>query len=217
MKRVIFFDLDGTLTKSDPGIVNAVAYSLEKMGIHDPDREHFRRFIGPPIFNSFQNFYGMDKKTAEKALSYYREYYVRKGQYENSVYPGIPELLTKLREQGKVPVVATSKPDVYTNEILRFLHLAPYFDYVAAATLDGSRKEKIDVIRYGLSICGEKDLSKIVMVGDRKFDILGARMAGLSSIGVLYGYGSREELENAGADRIAATVEELGALLTREE
>jgi phosphoglycolate phosphatase len=217
MHRILFFDLDGTLTRSDPGIVNAAAYALGRMGRKVDHPEELKKFIGPPILDSFENYYGMSAEEAEKALSFYREYYTRKGQYENSVYPGIPEMLETLRGQGKQLLVATSKPDFYTAEILRFLHLDRYFDQVASATMDGSRTEKIDVIRCAIELSGAERREDIVMVGDRKFDILGARGTGLDLVGVLYGYGSRRELEEAGAWRIAATVEELSSLLTHED
>ena len=217
MHRILLFDLDGTLTKSDPGIVNAALYALEHMGIPVDHPEELRKFIGPPIRRSFEEDYGMSGKEAETALAYYREYYTRKGKYENSAYPGIPELLEALRRRGRTLVVATAKPDAYTEEILRFLHLDRYFDYVAAATMDGSRSEKIDVIRYAISLAGAGHREDMLMVGDRKFDILGARGTGLDSVGVLYGYGSRRELEEAGAGKIAATVEELGGILLHEE
>ena len=212
-KQIYLFDLDGTLTESSDGIINCVIYALEKFGIQESDRENLLRFIGPPLLDSFMEFYGMPKDQAEQAVAAYRERYSTKGLFENRVYDGIPALLQGLRDQGKMLVLATSKPEKFTLRILDKFDLFKYFQYVGAASLDSSRSQKSDVIRYVLHLCGDPDLETVVMIGDRHHDICGAKENGLQSVGVLYGYGDRPELEQAGADAIAESVEDLSALL----
>lgn len=206
---VILFDLDGTLTDPGLGITNSVAYALKKYGITAESREELYKFIGPPLHKSFEMFYGFSEKEAMRAVEYYREYYKEKGIYENSVYDGIENLLEKLKEAGKKVIVATSKPEVFAKEIIRHFSLDEYFFYVAGSNLDGSRTVKAEVIEYALAEGGVTDKSSVVMIGDREHDIIGAKKAGVDSIGVLFGYGSREELEAAGATHIADTVESI--------
>ncbi len=204
---VILFDLDGTLTDPALGITNSVMHALSKYGIQIDDRTELYKFIGPPLHESFEKFYGFSREEAMKSVEYYREYYKEKGIYENSVYGGIKELLEKLKTSGRKVVLATSKPEVFAKEILRYFKLTEYFDYIAGANLDGSRTNKAEVIEYALSQSGVTDKSAVVMVGDREHDIIGANKNGIDSIGVLFGYGSREELKKAGASYIAETVE----------
>lgn len=212
-KQIYLFDLDGTLTESSDGIINCVIYALEKFGIQESDREKLLRFIGPPLLDSFMEFYGMPQEQAEQAVAAYRERYSTKGLFENRVYDGIPALLQGLRDQGKMLVLATSKPEKFTLRILDKFDLSKYFQYVGAASLDSSRSQKSDVIRYVLHLCGDPALETVVMIGDRHHDICGAKENGLQSVGVLYGYGDRPELEQAGADAIAESVEDLSELL----
>lgn len=206
---VILFDLDGTLTDPGMGITNSVAHALKKYGITVEDRTELYKFIGPPLHESFEKYYGFSKEEALQAVEYYREYYKVKGIYENLVYDGIEELLKKLCESGKRVILATSKPEIFAREILRHFSLDKYFCYAAGANLDGSRTNKAEVIEYALREGGVTDKSTAVMIGDREHDIIGANKNGLDSIGVLFGYGSREELEDAGAAYIAETVEEI--------
>ena len=212
-KQIYLFDLDGTLTEPGEGITNSVMYALKKFGIHEADRSALYPFIGPPLLDSFQKFYHMDVQQAEQAVAAYREYFSEKGLFENRVYDGIPELLQALRDAGKILVLATSKPEVFALRILDKFDLAKYFHHFGAASLDSSRSQKADVIRHALHLCGDPDLSTVAMIGDRYHDICGAKENGLQSIGVLYGYGDRPELEQAGADAIADTVEQLRELL----
>ena len=209
MYPTILFDLDGTLTDSGPGITNSVAYALKKWNIEEKDINVLRKFVGPPLDASFAKYYGFSKEKCVQAIQYYREYYLTKGIYENQVYDGMEELLKWLRDTGRRAIVATSKPEPSAIHVLEYFHMDSYFDIIAGATMDGSRVEKSDVIRYALDRAGIRDLSGVVMVGDRENDIQGAKANGLDSIGVLYGYGSREELEEAGAMQIAETVEDL--------
>lgn len=209
MYHTILFDLDGTLTDSGPGITNSVAYALKKWNIEEKDINVLRKFVGPPLDASFAKYYGFSKEKCVQAIQYYREYYLTKGIYENQVYDGMEDLLKWLRDTGRRAIVATSKPEPSAIHVLEYFHIDSYFDIIAGATMDGSRVEKSDVIRYALDRAGIRDLSGVVMVGDRENDIQGAKANGLDSIGVLYGYGSREELEEAGAMQIAETVEDL--------
>ena len=213
MYQIVLFDLDGTLTDSGLGITNAVAYALEKFGIHEEDRSKLNVFGGPPLKDSFIKYYGLISEACDKAVNYYREYYQDKGLFENKVYPGIPELLKYLKETGRKVILATSKPEPFTRRIMEHFHLDQYFDLIAGASMDEKRVEKADVIRYALEKAGITDVTNAVMVGDREYDICGARENGMESIGVLYGYGSREELESAGAGQLAETVEELRKIL----
>ena len=206
---VILFDLDGTLTDPGTGITNSVMHALKKYGIEVEDRAQLYKFIGPPLHESFEKYYGFSHEEAMQAVEYYREYYKVKGIYENLLYDGIENLLKKLFENGKKIILATSKPEVFAKEILRHFGIEKYFYYVAGSNLDGSRTLKAEVIGYALESAEITDKSGAVMVGDREHDIIGAKKIGLDSAGVLFGYGSREELETAGADFIAESVSDI--------
>ena len=205
MYQNILFDLDGTLTDPGMGITNSVMYALKKFKIDVEDRTSLYRFIGPPLKGSFEEFYGFSEEQSELAVQYYREYFKKQGMLENEVYDGIPELLKQLREKNKTLIVATSKPEPFTLEIIRHFQLLDYFNFVAGATMDDTRNKKSDIIRYALESCHITDKSTAVMIGDRKHDIIGAKENGLDSIGVLFGYGDYEELTAAGATYIAET------------
>ena len=210
---ILFFDLDGTLTDPGLGITNAVMYALEKYGMEIPPRESLYKFIGPPLIWSFQNYYGFSKEKTDEAVRFFREYFSVKGLYENEVYEGIPELLESLRAKGKTLCVATSKPEKFAVEILEHFDLAKYFHHICGAEFDEKRGTKHEVIEYALGRCGNPERGDVLMIGDREHDILGAKAAGLGSLGVLYGYGDRAEHEAAGADGIVETVAELAAVL----
>ncbi|MBR5091441.1 MAG: HAD family hydrolase [Ruminiclostridium sp.] len=203
MYNYLLFDLDGTLTDPGVGITNSVMYSLEKFGINETDRTKLYKFIGPPLKESFKCFYGFSDEQSELAVRYYREYFREKGMFENKVYDGIPDVLRQLKEKGKKLIVATSKPEVFSVEILRHFELYDHFDFVAGATMDDSRSKKADIIGYALERCDIADKRSVIMIGDRKQDIIGAAENGLDSIGVLFGYGSPGELKEAGATYIA--------------
>lgn len=206
----IFFDLDGTLTDPGVGITNSVAYALERYGIRVPDRQALYPFIGPPLVESFRRFYGFSPADARAAVDVYREYYADRGIFENRVYPGIPALLERLRSAGRTLVMATSKPEPFALRIAEHFGLAKHFFCIAGATMDETRAHKWEVIEYALSRCGAPDPARVLMVGDREHDVLGAQRCGLACLGVLYGYGSREELQRAGAVALAASVEDVG-------
>ncbi len=209
MYDTIFFDLDGTITDPGIGITNSVAHALAKWNIHVEDRTTLYRFIGPPLIDSFQQFYGFSREDSIRSVEYYREYYRDRGIYENEVYPGIEDMLAALKRAGKKVVLATSKPEEFARMILEHFHIDGYFDFVAGATMEETRTKKTEVIAYALEQCGIRDVSSVVMVGDRDYDILGAKAFGMDSIGVLFGYGSREELNRAGATYLAETVEDI--------
>lgn len=204
-----FFDLDGTLTDPGEGITNSVAYALSRFGINVTDRRELYRFIGPPLRVSFHEFYGFSKEQCEQATAYYREYYQVTGIFENKLYPGITELLRELKAKDRRVILATSKPEEFAVRILEHFDILSYFDEIAGATMDGSRDLKSEVIRHAIKLSGVKDLSRAVMIGDREYDILGAKQNGLASIGVLFGYGSREELNGAGADALVSEPAEI--------
>ncbi|MCH5323680.1 MAG: HAD hydrolase-like protein [Eubacterium sp.] len=199
----ILFDLDGTLTDPYEGITKSVLYALESFGIHETDKEVLRSFIGPPLRESFRVNYGFDKKKAELAVLKYRERYIPIGAYENRVIEGVPETLQKLKDNGKKLYLSTSKPLDTATEIIRYFDLEKYFTFLGGADFNVGRDEKWQVIEYVFDNCNIQDRDKVVIVGDRKHDVIGGKKCGIKSIGVLCGYGDREELENAGADFIA--------------
>ena len=203
MNHTIFFDLDGTLTDSAPGIIHSVQYALKKYGI-EAEENDLRSFIGPPLVHSFQERYGFDHDKALEAVTYYREYFTAGGMFENSVYPGVEEMLQKLKEDGLVLAVATSKPELFSKQILEHFTLTRYFDFIGGAAMDESRATKVEVLSYALQEL-QVAPAEAVMIGDRKEDMKAARILGTESIGVLYGYGSKEELANAGAKFFADT------------
>ena len=209
MYSTVFFDLDGTLTDPGIGITNSVSYALDKWNIKVSDRSELYKFIGPPLIDSFGKYYGFSPGECRQAVVYYREYFSTKGLYENEVYEGVVQLLTRLKEAGKKLVVATSKPDKFAVTILKHFDLYKYFDFVAGASMDETRTKKDEVIAYALESLGIDDVSDVVMVGDREHDVLGAKVFGMDSIGVLYGYGDMEELTKAGATYIVENVEEI--------
>lgn len=211
MFEYVLFDLDGTLTDPALGITNSIMYALEKMGRDIPPRESLYRFIGPPLISSFCEFCGMSEAEAREALRLYREYFSVKGLFENEVYPDIPCALGKIRNSGAKLLVATSKPEQYSRQILEHFSLDTYFDIICGATMDEKRVKKADIISYALDSAGitEERRDRVIMVGDRLHDIEGARENKIRSLGVLWGYGSRDELRDAGADYIAADTGEM--------
>ena len=216
-KRYILFDLDGTLTDPKEGITKSVQHALAHFGIAVDDLDSLIPFIGPPLTDSFEMFYGFTHEQALEGVRVYREYFTQRGWRENQEYAGVREMLRALKTAGFSLSVATSKPEVFALRILDYFHLTDYFDVVGGADLDGTRIRKADVIRYtlgraGISQSGQA-LEQVAMVGDREHDILGAKAVGIESVGVLYGYGSREELEAAGADALVKQPGDLVRLL----
>ncbi len=208
MYKTVLFDLDGTLTDPGVGITNSVAYALKKYGIEVQDRKSLYSFIGPPLNDSFKRYYGFSDEKAMEAIMYYREYFADRGIFENEVYDGVRQLLERIKASGRKIVLATSKPEKFAERILEHFELTEYFDAVAGASMDEKRNKKGDVIKYALEKSG-LSAEDAIMVGDREHDVFGAGENGIDTIGVLYGYGSREELEKAGAVRIAQAVEDI--------
>ena len=205
----ILFDLDGTLTDPAQGICGSVMYALQKGGYPAGELSDYYRFIGPPLLESLQNHCHTTQKKARVLLEYYRERYAAVGLFENRVYPGIPELLSALHGAGAELILATSKPENFAQQILEHFELAQYFDCITGSDLSGLRDKKALVIAEALKRRSLTELADCIMVGDRLHDVLGARECGLDSVGVLYGYGSVEELEKAGATFVVDTVEDL--------
>lgn len=210
--RYAFFDLDGTVTNSAPGILNSVEYALKKMGIEPPAREHLLGFIGPPLVWSFANIIGMSEEDAHRATAAYRENYAAGGMLECEVYRGIPALLETLHVRGIICVLATCKPHIYANQILAHFGLDRHFALVSGPELSGVRNEKHEVIAYAMEQLGLTDPTEILMIGDRDNDVLGAAQNGIDCAGVLWGFGSREELEGAGARYLCADPHAVAAL-----
>lgn len=208
-KKYVLFDLDGTLTDSQDGIMTAIEYALEYYGIQVKERDSLRPFLGPPLSESMQKYCGFGRVKAVEAVEKFREYYNTRGKFENKVYPGVESMLKAVQETGCRLYVATSKPEEIAREILEHFGLAGYFDYIGGATSDDSRVKKSDVVRYVMDKAGIVRPDEAVMVGDRKHDIVGAKENGLEAVGVLYGYGDRQELEAAGADYLAEQAEEI--------
>lgn len=209
MYNYLLFDLDGTLTDPGVGITNSVMYALQKFNIYIDDRSSLYKFIGPPLRDSFEMFYGFSREQSEIAIQYYRKYFIKQGLYENEVYSGIPDLLVQLKKEGKTLIVATSKPEDFAIKILKHFNLYNYFDFVAGATMNELRNKKSDIIKYALDNYNVPEKSSLIMIGDRKHDIIGAKDNELDSIGVLYGYGSYNELNEAGATFIANKPEDI--------
>lgn len=207
--KYILLDLDGTVTDSMEGITKSIQYALKHFGIKVDDLNQLRKFVGPPLKESLMEFCCFNETQAEEGIRKYRERFADTGIYENAVYPGIESLLQELNAAGKQVMLATGKPAYYAGKILDYFHLSPYFKFVGGSGLDGSLSHKDEVIRHVLESNDIHDLSQVVMVGDRKHDIHGARQVGIDSIGVLYGYGDKEELIEAGAERMVNSVEEL--------
>lgn len=210
--RFILLDLDGTLTDPAEGITNSIRYSLSKYGI-SAEKEELLHFIGPPLRDSFMEYYRFSPDRAEEAVVFYREYFSDKGIYENTLYSGVPEMLDRLFSAGKIMVLATSKPSVYARRILEHFKIEKYFHYVAGSNLDGTMGRKSEVVAHALLNLPDRDFKSAVMAGDRKYDIEGAIANNIDSVGVSWGYGSRDELAKAGAGSIADSVSDLERIL----
>jgi len=200
----IFFDLDGTLTDPKPGITRSIQYALDKLGHHTiPTEDELTWCIGPPLRASFVKLLGAEA-FADHAVAHYRERFSDIGLYENGVYAGVRDVLTTLRQSGRRLFVATSKPHVYAERIIDHFDLRRYFERVFGSELDGTRADKSDLLAYALN-AASVDSSHATMIGDRSHDMIGARNNGMKGIGVLYGYGSEQELTAAGASHLCAT------------
>ncbi len=212
MYKLALFDLDGTLTQSEFGILASAKYALEKFGIYEADQKKLKRFIGPPLYVSFSEFYGLNGADGEEAVRLYREVY-EKEEYKNApVYEGIPEALSAIKDAGAKLMVVTSKPQDMAERVVEHVGLKPFFDAIVGPGREMHTPSKTVLIERALSLAA-LDKKNAVMIGDRKFDIEGAEGAGIDSIGVLYGYGSKEELEKAGAKLFAETPAHISKLI----
>ena len=200
--EVIAFDLDGTLTNPERGLVAGFRYAFDKLGIKYESPESLKRFIGPPLFDEWKSCFGLSDDECNEALRTFREFYDVYGWRENDLYPGVKEMLEGLKDSGKKLVVATSKPERVANKVLRLFDLARYFDFISTATIDKKRDKKREVLEYALESIGSPDKSTCIMVGDRVYDAEGAQIVGIDSLGVLYGHGSRDEILGAGFNYI---------------
>ncbi len=201
---IVLFDLDGTLTDSAPGIIGGLRAALSEMGITPPDETELRTFLGPPLAVTFAERFDFDATQIDEAIAHYRRYYHHGGELENSVYEGIPEVLEHLRSANVTLAVATSKPTVSAARILEHFDLTGYFTVIAGAELDGSRQHKAEVIAHALDELGDPSHGAITMVGDREHDVRGAASHGIPTLRALWGYGSEQELHNAGAELLVA-------------
>lgn len=208
------FDLDGTITDSGQGIMNAIRYAVKKHALPEVSEEVLRSFIGPPLKEQFQSVFGLSEEEGVVMVTTYREYYSDKGIYENRVYGGVPEMFESLKRAGVRILMATSKPEKYAKQIAEHFGFSGYFDFIGGACMDGRRTDKHEVIEYVIASC-YVDRETAVMIGDRRHDIIGAAKAGIHSLGVLYGYGSRKELEDAGAEMIAAVPGDISEILLK--
>lgn len=217
--KYILFDLDGTLTDSREGILNCVKYALEAAGMPIPEDSTLLRFIGPPLVEGFQDVTGMSKEEAVQATAKYRERYGVIGIFENQVYDGIEQALAELKHQGKVVALATSKPESYATRILQHFRLMKYFDLVVGSMMDGTRNHKTEVIEevFRRLKIPQEERKQVVMVGDRRQDVAGAKECGIASVGVYYGFAELGELEAAGADHIVWNIEELMKVLLEQQ
>ena len=209
MSRNVYIDLDGTLTDPYEGISNCIGYALERLGQAKPAGDELRRFIGPPLLETFEELLGQD--LAPRALEYYRERFGDIGWRENAVYPGVRGALGVITEAGHRCFVATTKPHVFARRIVEHFELAAYFTEVYGSELDGTRTDKTELLRFAQR--GLSEPKESVMIGDRYHDVVGARNNGFRAIGVTWGYGTADELRGAGADCLAASPEQLPGLV----
>lgn len=209
---LVLFDLDGTLTESGPGITTSLKETLTRMNFPVPQDLH--RFIGPPLYDSLMKYCKMEEEQANETIRLYREIYKEGGILNNSVYPGILELLNNLREAGAKVSVATSKPKPQADTVLNYFKIAPLLDFISGANEDERSSTKAGLIEQAIAAC-KTEKSHTVMIGDTRFDAEGARIAGVDFIGVLYGYGTQDEMEKEGGSCFVKTVQELGKMLIR--
>jgi len=208
----ILFDLDGTLTDPKEGIINSVKFALAKMGVNESEVGDLMKFIGPPLHVSFRDFCGFSFPDADKAVQYFREYFTDKGINENRIFPGVVELLKSLKSRNMRIVLATSKPTVHANAVLDNFGITEYFQYVKGSNLNGTESGKTEIISHIIEKF-KLEKNKTIMIGDRFYDIIGAKENGIDSIGVTFGYGSETELKEAGATYICKSVKEIELLL----
>ena len=210
--RFAFFDLDGTITQSEFGIIASARYALSKFGIDEPNRDTLLKFIGPPLYYSFEKFYGISGSKAEEAIRYYREYYEADAFKDAPVFEGIPEVLSKLKDDGIRLVVVTTKPKRMAERVIEYTGLDKYFEHIVGPSAEKTDPDKAELIRSALELT-EASPGEVVMIGDRHYDIGGANQTQVDSIGVVYGYGTENELKEAGATYLAYTPKDIYSIV----
>lgn len=210
--KYILFDLDGTLTDPKEGITKSFQYALRHFGIEE-DLANLEKFIGPPLHDSFRDDYNFSEEEVEEAVTKFRKYFAQNGIFENKIFSGVKEVLEYLHSNNKRILLATSKPTIFAEKILKHFEIDKYFEYIGGSNLDGSRSEKNEVINHVLEVCKVSSMEDVIMIGDRKYDVIGAKKIGVDSIGVLYGYGDLEELQEVNPTYIIKNIEELKNIL----
>jgi phosphoglycolate phosphatase len=216
MKKTILFDLDGTLVDSGPGITKCAQYALDHFGIHEPETEKLAFFVGPPLMNTFMEHYGFSEEQAKQAVAKYRERYHKTGIFECELYPDVEEVLATFKEKGYRTALASSKPESSCKKILEHFSILSYFDEVTGAEMNGPRNEKVDVLIEALRRM-EKKPEECVLIGDTRFDAIGAAKLNMECIGVSYGYGTAEELLAEGAKVVLPSMKEVERYLVEHE
>jgi phosphoglycolate phosphatase len=211
--EIVMFDLDGTITDPKVGITKSIQYALVKLGIEEDNPNKLTEFIGPPLLESFKKHYLLDDLKARRAVDFYREYYTEKGIFETNIQFDVPKILKQFHDNDVKLILATSKPTVYADRILKHFDIHKYFLLVVGSNIDLTLTHKDEIIGYIISSLTNYRKSQMVMVGDRRDDIVGAHHNGISSIAVTYGYGSIEELQGANPTYVVHSVEELKSLL----
>lgn len=215
--NIILFDLDGTLSDPKVGITKSVQYALQKMNIIESDINKLECFIGPPLQDSFTQYYNFDEENTQKAIDFYRERFKEIGMFENELYSNISLLLKSLKDLNFTLVVATSKPTVFAEQILVHFNVDQYFDLVVGSNLDGTRTAKTEIIKYIIDMYNDHSLAEFIMIGDKKHDIIGANNNSIDSIGVTYGYGPYEELSFSNPTYIVKCVDQIIDILVRTQ
>ena len=210
--KYILFELDGTLTDPKEGITKSFQYALRHFGIEE-DLANLEKFIGPPLHDSFRDDYNFSEEEVEEAVTKFREYFAQNGIFENKIFSGVKEVLEYLHSNNKRILLATSKPTIFAEKILKHFEIDKYFEYIGGSNLDGSRSEKNEVINHVLEVCKVSSMEDVIMISDRKYDVIGAKKIGVDSIGVLYGYGDLEELQEVNPTYIIKNIEELKNIL----
>ncbi len=210
---VIAFDLDGTLSNPERGLVETFSYALGKMGIDFGEKQELKRFIGPPLYDEWQRVYGLTPQESSRALEFFHEYYSVYGWWDNELYDGVEKMLDDLKRANKTIVLATSKPEIFAKKILKLFGIDGYFDFIGGASTDKIRDKKWEVLEYSLESIGSPSCDECILVGDRVYDAEGAARCGIASLGVLYGHGSKSEIESSGFTEIAENVADIAKLL----
>ena len=213
MIKLIAFDLDGTLTNPERGLIAGFSYAFDKWGIKYESRESLKQFIGPPLFEEWQKCFCLSPEESAELVRIFRVFYEVYGWWDNEIYEGVPELLRELKSRGKTIILATSKPEKFAKKILKLFKIDQFFDFIGGAASEKSRDKKSEVLEYSLENVGNPDREKCILVGDRVYDAEGAKALGIDSLGVLYGHGSREEIEGSGFNFIAKTVAEIAEII----